>query len=317
MQLISIDWGTSSFRASRWQIEQPAHGFKVIERLDSDKGLLSIHKAVEKSANLLAHNTAFETYLLETIGHWIDQPTTIVMSGMVGSKTGWLEAPYVKAPATIEQLAAQLIQVPLFAARLNTVHAYIIPGVSQATPPDVMRGEETQLFGLNEENCIDAPQDQTLLFILPGTHSKHVHFANGQLIAFKTFMTGELYGLLSQHGVLAALCSLNNFDQHSFKAGVLQAQYANELTAQLFSLRAKYLIENDGRFCTASALSGLLIGSEMKGVPHTTKVHLVGADALCDRYAKALELLDIKYSVEKNKSAELGALRIALKAKII
>jgi 2-dehydro-3-deoxygalactonokinase len=317
MQLISIDWGTSSFRAARWHIEQPEHDPKVIDRIESNQGLLAINKAITNSANKLTQRGAFEVCLLETIGHWIDQPTTIIMSGMVGSKTGWLEAPYTQAPASIEQLAARLTQVPLFAPKLNAVRAYIIPGVSQATPPDVMRGEETQLYGLNLEPSLAEPHNQTLLFVLPGTHSKHVKFENARLVAFKTFMTGELYGLLSQHSILSALCEPNSFDKTSFESGVQQSQKTDDLTAQLFSLRAKFLIEKDGRICTASALSGLLIGSELKTLPRETQVHLVGSDTLCVRYASALQLLGINYSVEKNKSAELGALRIALEANII
>jgi 2-dehydro-3-deoxygalactonokinase len=322
MQLISIDWGTSSFRASRWQIELADKSYSVVERLESNKGLLSI-QAIFKSAPQKSsteksrYSTTFESYLFDTIGHWLDQPTTILMSGMVGSKTGWLEAPYISSPASLADVAAQLIEVPLSAQQLQPVRAFIVPGVSQTSPPDVMRGEETQIFGLGSDLLLEQPLNQQALFVLPGTHSKHVQFANAQIIGFKTFMTGELFGLLTQHSILAALCKLHNFDLASFEAGVLQAQNANDLTAQLFSLRAKYLVENDAGFCTASALSGLLIGNELKDVYRKTTVHLVGSDSLCDRYAKALELLGIKHLIEKEKSAELGALRIALEAKLI
>jgi 2-dehydro-3-deoxygalactonokinase len=324
MQLISIDWGTSSFRASRWTIRQPVRESVVIERLETNKGLLFVNTVLQNSDDQALFKNRFETCLMDTIGHWINQTTTILMSGMVGSKSGWLEAPYVCAPATVEQLAAQLVEIPLFAPDQQKVRAYIVPGVSQNAPPDVMRGEETQLFGLDSDHPINQlgtdyaqlPTEESL-FILPGTHSKHVKFANAQIIQFKTYMTGELFGLLTTHSILAGLCKPNNFEQTSFETGVSQALKASDLTAQLFSLRAKSLINNEAGFCTSSALSGLLIGSELKDLSSSAKVHLVGSDALCDRYSNALRLLNIKHHIEKNKSAELGALRIALKAKLL
>ncbi len=324
MQLISIDWGTSSFRASRWTIKQPVRESVVVERLETNKGLLFVNAILQNSNDQAILETRFETCLMDTIGHWIDQPTTILMSGMVGSKSGWLEAPYVCAPATLEQLAAQLIEIPLLTPHPQKVRAYIVPGVSQSEPPDVMRGEETQLFGLDSDYPISQlrSEDAQLrteesLFILPGTHSKHAQFVNAQIIQFKTYMTGELFSLLTTHSILAGLCKPNSFDQTSFETGVLLALKASDLSAQLFSLRAKSLINNEAGFCTGSALSGLLIGSELKDLSRSASVHLVGSDALCERYSNALKLLNIKHHIEKNKSAELGALRIALKANLL
>ncbi len=299
MQLISIDWGTSSFRAARWRYDAQTKPY-VVERRESDQGLLAIK------------DRAFELYLIQVLADWLtkDQLNLILMSGMVGSKTGWLEAPYVAAPASLNQIAAELREVPLRSVELKNAKAFIVPGVAQYEPFDVMRGEETQLFGMRQVSGNES------LIILPGTHSKQVQLNNGKITQFKTYLTGELFALLSQHSVLASLIKTMQFDDHSFAMGVSQAQTAHDLSAQLFSLRARALLSND-RFCTASALSGLLIGSELRGLARTTRVILVGADTLCSRYASVLRLLNIEHAIEKEKSAELGALRIAQEAKLI
>jgi 2-dehydro-3-deoxygalactonokinase len=317
MQLITIDWGTSSFRAARWQFESAAHNARVVDRLESNQGLLAINKIISESTEPTVHAVRFETTLLRAIGHWLDQPSTILMSGMVGSKTGWIQAPYIETPASLDKVAEQLIEVHLSADAPKNIHTFIVPGVCQNNPPDVMRGEETQLFGLHFDQSPEQSSRTDSLCILPGTHSKHVDFSSGQIVRFKTYMTGELFALLSSQSILAGLCKPNQFDQLSFENAVAKANTDNDLQAQLFSLRAQSLLQNDQAFCTASALSGLLIGNELRALDRSTSVLLVGSDTLCDRYGTALESLGINYQIEKNKSAELGALRIAIKAKLL
>jgi 2-dehydro-3-deoxygalactonokinase len=317
MQLITVDWGTSSFRATRWQFDNAANNAKVVDRLESNQGLLAINKIIADSIEANDYMLRFEKTLLDAVGHWLDQPSTILMSGMVGSKTGWLQAPYINTPASLDKVAEQLVEVRLSPEASENIRAFIVPGVCQNNPPDVMRGEETQLFGLHFDQSLEQTSRTDSFCILPGTHSKHVYFSGGQIVRFKTYMTGELFALLSSQSILAGLCKPNQFDQLSFENAVVKANTDSDLQAQLFSLRAQSLLQSDQAFCTASALSGLLIGNELRALDRSTSVLLVGSDTMCDRYGTALKRLGIQYRIGKNKSAELGALRIAIQAQLL
>ena len=74
----------------------------------------------------------------------------VIAAGMVGSAQGWLEAPYVETPAERRALVAGIVAVK--AACGVTLH--IVPGVLQRGElPNVMRGEETQIFGALGEDA--------------------------------------------------------------------------------------------------------------------------------------------------------------------
>jgi len=217
-------------------------------------------------------------------------------SGMIGSRQGWREAPYLDAPTTLAQAARQLITVPVMlpdgqAERL----LHIAPGLrclDSAGEFDVMRGEETQIWGaeLPANSCC----------VLPGTHSKWAWLGeNGAIRHFKTFMTGELYGVLTQHSILGRLMVLGAEpgapQQEALVAGVrLGLRGHAELPHTLFAARTAGLMGRVAPEALPDFLSGILLGAELGGATAAAEplqhVTLIGDEALCQRYALALEL---------------------------
>ncbi|MGB0799601.1 MAG: 2-dehydro-3-deoxygalactonokinase, partial [Planktomarina sp.] len=172
---IAVDWGTSSLRA--WAMTDDGQGLAM---LCSDQGM-----------GVLTPDQ-FEGALFDLIGDWsIDSHTPVIACGMVGAKQGWIETPYDTTPCKPQ---ASMIAAPTQSGALNV---QIIAGICQAKPADVMRGEETQIAGFLRLN----PKWDGVV-CLPGTHTKWVHVSAGEVVSFQTFMTGEMFALLSNQSVL-------------------------------------------------------------------------------------------------------------------
>lgn len=276
--LIGLDWGSTSLRA--WLIG--ADGVVLAER------------ASGKGASTLNEHAAFVTAFDELTLDWrMAHPgLPVVACGMVGSSHGWLDVPYARCPAGRAELAAGMARV--------ADGPHIVPGLMSdeaGLPPDVMRGEETQILGalhvepgLVEASCV----------VLPGTHSKWAHVAGGQVTRFSTYMTGELYAVLRQHSVLGRLLTGPAAeDRAAFLDGVDAAHQHGEqgLSHQLFAVRTLGLTQRMRASGLADYLSGLLIGHELRsGLAWRTQhglggrpLVLVGEPRLCARYADALQ----------------------------
>ncbi|WP_427912811.1 2-dehydro-3-deoxygalactonokinase [Ramlibacter sp. MMS24-I3-19] len=176
---VALDWGTSSLRVAR------IVGGQVVEQHRSDAGILHVPFG--------GFPAAFEA----AVAHWRLAPGTLCLaSGMVGSRQGWIEAPYCPCPADFRALAARIAWVPDAPGGLRVG---IVPGLStdMHDVPDVMRGEEVQVFGAMQLLGVDDG-----VFVLPGTHSKWAWVEQGRLRDFATFMTGEVYALLRRHSIL-------------------------------------------------------------------------------------------------------------------
>ena len=264
--LIAVDWGTSSLRGARLG----AAG-EVLEERTFARGILSVATG------------AFPAVFAEHFGDWMAQPDArCLIAGMAGSRQGWVEAPYAACPAGQAEVAAQLVWV-------EPARIAIVPGLccEHDGAPDVMRGEETQVFGALQLLGVDDG-----LFVLPGTHSKWAQVEGGRIVRFTTAMTGEFYALLRRHSILArtlpdadaALC------EAAFDAGVAQAQRSPGLLQSAFSVRTLSLFERMPVDERPSYLSGLVIGEELRSqpMPAGAAVVVIGADALTQRYARAL-----------------------------
>jgi len=260
--VIAVDWGTSSLRCYRLD----ARG-KIIEARASADGILSVPAG------------RFPDVLQRQIAGWSETP--IVMSGMVGSRQGWKEAPYVQCPAGFDEIAAKLVEV--------RQGAWIVPGLAcrdSAGVPDVMRGEETQILGCGAQGTL----------CLPGTHSKWVEVKNGRIERFSTFMTGEVYAVLKQHSILGRMMEEGKPDEGAFAQGVERAGDEGGLLHHLFGVRTRGLMGELGAAASASYLSGILIGHELRaqGAP---EFGVLGTAELAARYQRAASLLGMKARV--------------------
>lgn len=272
MQRIVVDWGTSNFRAYRFGPDGA-----VAETRQAAAGILTVA------------DRAFEPVLRREIGDWMTSGAEIFLSGMITSRNGWLETPYVETPATLRALADGAVEKRLE----NGVRLRFLPGVCQRTPtPDVMRGEEIQVFGAIEPGA-------TGTLVHPGTHGKWVRVEKGALVGFRSFMTGEVFAVLRQHSILGRLIPEGSrpIDQRAFEAGVRHAASSDSagFLNDIFTTRSGVLLGAFPPEEIEDRLSGLIIGREvMSGLAlgwTDGPPLLFGDDALCARYAFAFEIL--------------------------
>lgn len=277
---VVVDWGTSSLRGALLDANQ-----QVVEERQLARGILTVAPG------------EFPAVFESSFGDWLAPSGGLcLVSGMAGSRQGWAEAAYCACPAGFGEVAAQLAWMGDAPVGWRIA---LVPGLScerasaaSGLPglPDVMRGEEVQIFGAMQ---LAGLRDG--LFVLPGTHSKWAQVRQGRVTGFKTFMTGEVYALLSQHSILSKTIAADPaFDEAAFAQGLAQAQDASGagLLHQAFSVRTLSLFGRMQAGPLASYLSGLVIGEELRGngvVPGTAVV-LVGSAKLTQRYAQALAL---------------------------
>tara|TARA_R110002020_G_scaffold70506_5_gene182892 strand:+ start:968 stop:1870 length:903 start_codon:yes stop_codon:yes gene_type:complete len=286
---IGCDWGTSNLRL--WAMD--AEG-RVLEERQSENGMGRLQPG------------AFEAALLELASEFLPASGTmpVVICGMAGARQGWREAPYLPVPCT--PAAHGAVHVPTADPRLSV---HILPGLSQADPADVMRGEETQIAGvLREDPGFDG------VLCLPGTHVKWARVAGGQVQGFATSMTGELFALLADQSVLRHSVGAG-WNDDAFDAAVHDA-LADPAgwVSRLFPLRAEALLGDPAPGVARSRLSGGLIGAElaaMRGIWQDRPVGIVGADALSDLYARALRQEGTTVTRNDAREMTLSGLRTA------
>ncbi|MDA9556981.1 2-dehydro-3-deoxygalactonokinase [Vibrio sp.] len=267
-----VDWGTSNFRLFAMNDDK-----QIVDKIESNIGLM---KVVDGD-----FSTALENQLNTLIpDHYHSLP--IMMAGMVGSANGWHPVDYIDAPATLDSLVNHCFSFTLPWG----ANAKIVPGVKVCNTDgiyDVMRGEEVQFFGLQG---ILNKKDAFAIF--PGTHSKHIELQNNLLDHFKSFMTGELFDLLSKHSILSLNLPEQVQSQKAFSKGIKESG-GIDITSRLFAARTHRLFGLIQESEVLDYLSGLLIGQELKSVSHK-EAFLIGGELLCERYALACELLQIK-----------------------
>jgi 2-dehydro-3-deoxygalactonokinase len=233
----------------------------------------------------------FAAVLDELFGDWMQAPGALcLISGMAGSRQGWQEAPYCPCPAGFAELGQHLLW--LQPGRIALVPGLSCLGQDTLQTPDVMRGEEVQIFG-----ALRLAGRDTATLVLPGTHSKWAQVENARVTRFSTFMTGELYALLSQHSILGKTLDLNGaFNEAAFLQGVDQSQTTGSMLHQLFAVRTLGLFERLPAAALPSFLSGLLIGEELRtqNRPATQgPLILIGSDSLTMRYTLAMRHMGI------------------------
>ena len=288
---IAADWGTSHLRV--WAMQ----GATVLSRASSDDGMAKLDR------------DGFETALLRLVSGWLGtDPILVLACGMVGARQGWTEAPYQTVPA--KPLAATPVPATAQDKRLRM---YILPGMQQDTPADVMRGEETQAAGFLALN----PNWDGIL-CLPGTHTKWVHVSAGEIVSFQTFMTGELFALLSDHSVLRHSVGGAGWNDEAFANAIDETLSRPEkLAASLFSLRANDLLHRQPAEVGRARLSGLLIGAELAAArPYWLgqQVALIGDTRITAPYAKALDTQSVPVTIADGTRMTLAGLTAAYRS---
>ncbi len=292
--LIALDWGTTRARAYRFD----ASG-RVLDARSGDFGVQRLSGA------------AFPEALERLTGDWRDERTPRLACGMIGSRQGWREAPYLPCPASLDALSRGLVDT-------DGGELAIVPGLSTRDAsgvPDVMRGEETQILG-----AVPADAARTLV-VLPGTHCKWARVERGVVLDFATFMTGEIFDALVGHTILGRLAGppRDAPPGEAFARGVRRGLGPGPTLHDVFGARTLALTGELDAEGIRDWLSGLLIGREVRAArvwaqlagDDAAGVLVVGSDALVDRYLAALALADAAAARGPADSAAIGLYRIA------
>ena len=298
--LVAIDWGTSSARA--WCLDE--------------NGAILAHRSVPLGVRHVRDGN-FGGALAKLLDGMPIGLVPRIACGMIGSRQGWLEVPYVDCPASLTALSDHL-------GRISIESLSIVPGVATRDPagvPDVMRGEETQLLGAV------APDETGVLAVLPGTHSKWARVEHGRIVDFTTFMTGELYAVLIDHSMLGRLAGHEpgRFSRDAFSRGVARGLSEGELAHDLFGARTLALTGVLASDEVADWLSGLLIGREIRAARDwalragvdPSLVRIIGSDTLTERYDVALGDAGVLAQRASHDAAALGLWRVASRARLI
>lgn len=292
---VTVDWGTSSFRA--WLL---AADGTALASSRGGEGML--HCTSAGFAPVLRDH-------VNRLGASADLP--VLICGMAGARQGWVEAPYLNTPTRLDRLHEGAVRVDA------PGDIRILPGLAQqsATRPDVMRGEETQILGAI------AP-DFTGLVCIPGTHSKWVGIEAGTISEFTTYMTGELFSVMAAHSILVHAVEMTNLPARAdaaFRDGIAAAvSEPAALSSALFRLRAAQLLGYEQRADGAARLSGLMIGTEiaaaMKRYGTTRPLRLLAAGDLGVLYEAALSRFGFDVTlVDAELAAQRGLARAATK----
>ena len=300
--LIGIDWGTSSFRA--YLVSAAGD---VAETISTNDGILNVP------------DRDFAALLSRRLAPWLgEHPSApLVLTGMIGSRNGWVEAPYLPLPCGADDLARSLSRIDAGAGRT----AYLAPGLAvDATGrnPDVMRGEETQIIGAIANESGDAT------VVLPGTHTKWVDVQSGRITDFRTYMTGEVYAALSGHTILGALAEPPSApNDAAFDRGIARfvaGPADTSLLAEIFSARTLPLMGRMAAGEIPDYLSGLVIGAEIAHaapLAGTRAITLIGRADLCTRYRRALAAFGRDCTIEPDGAAPRGQFLIAAAAGLL
>jgi len=291
---IGLDWGTTALRAY------------LVAR---DGSVCDVRPSMD---GIIAAAGRFENAFDMIVKDWpSDLPA--IAAGMIGSRQGWIEAPYCPCPAGLAEIAGSLASLTTGAGR----KIVFVPGLSctdEAGVPDVIRGEETQVFG--------ALYADKGVFLLPGTHSKWLWVEKGRVMRFATFMTGEAYAALKNHTILGRLMEEDRSDTDAFRAGVARGFAAPELLLHtIFGARTLGLFGTIAPAALPSYLSGVLIGSEiaaaMRHLGQSEELKIIGSQVLGLRYLEACKICGVAADLGAPDAAARGLARIANEAGLL
>lgn len=255
---IFIDWGSTNFRAFLHD------GTKIIARRTANDGGTLKNFAKATPATRAREYSAF---FMEQVGDWLEKhKASVYICGAVGGREGWVETKYSEAPAGIDDIRRNLhkIEPPPISGALG-YNVFIATGCCIALPDgrhDVMRSEEVKAHGAALQlNLSDA------LLCIPGTHNKWVEISDGKIVHFETALSGEIYGLMSERGALAAVFAASpepDTDFDSFDRGMDLADRGFDLLTDLWQVRAQKLRSDDPPAGLKAYFSGILLGHELR-----------------------------------------------------
>jgi len=289
---ISGDWGTSRLRLRL--VEEP--GLAVRAEVEAELGVASVFQDWKRAGEpadreaFFLNRLAPELERLDREAGGAASGAPLILSGMASSTIGIRELPYAAIPFDLGGPPPPIVRLP--PGRLRS-EIWLVSGL--CSTDEILRGEETILIGLARQGLSAG------LVILPGTHSKHVTIVGRAVARFRTYMTGELYSILSAHSVLSASVEASREPGPAYEQAVREAGQsgANPL-GLLFGIRARAVLEGTSAPENGQRLSGLLIGSELQALATAeedlgseTPIVVAASEPLATYYQRALEALGL------------------------
>lgn len=291
--MVGINWGSSNFRA--WRIAADGN---VLDRIVMPRGVASLDR------------DAMRACIDDLVAHWGPLGDCWV-SGMIGSNIGWADAGYCEAPSSVEDLAAHSL-----ATAIGSTSVRIIPGLACTGAhggPDVMRGEEVELYGYLASSGAGTGDH---FIVLPGTHSKWVQCRDGRIVDFFTAMGGEIFDRMTSQGLLSSVTEGSGEVGTAFDGGYHRARSSGlGLGSLLFETRARAVRAGLGKEDAASHLRGLLIGGEIADALRLypalsrAQVTLIGNPGLSKMFARALASLEIVAKIVESEPCCIAGYR--------
>ncbi len=314
---LSCDWGTSQFRL---RLVDSA-SLEIKGEVCSDEGVarLAATRPRQDRPQVFRQTLAANLTKLADRGLPVPSQCPLFVSGMASSSIGWVELPYASLPFDLNGSDLICKDVGPVHGRETQHPTILISGVRG--DEEIMRGEETQVLGLTRLKIGKLLQDEVVV-VLPGTHSKHVYISRNQVVDFDTYMTGELFDVLTQHSVLKhSVTSSPSSDEkpagftekarQAFEDGV-KAAGSGPLLGQLFRVRARQVLHGKAPEQNLAFLSGLLIGAELAGLifrkPGGSPVILCGGNLLARPYELAWRALSPKRELHVVASSDVERL---------
>lgn len=269
-QFVSCDWGTSNFRIRLVDSKD----LTIIQEHKTNLGVSKLYRQ-SLGQKELSQEDFFKNYLLRQLDILTDLPKDnilIIASGMITSSIGMKELPYASVPQSFNGVN---INCSLFSLD-HKIQTLLISGIQ--TESDIMRGEEAQAIGI-----IDHISDVSEgVIIMPGTHSKHIRFSGDEIVDFSTYMSGELFEILSTTGLLSLSVKNGEWDPKFsgiFLEGV-QKGINDEFMKTLFSIRGNDILKRTSKEMNFYFLSGLIIGSELSYLKKNNQKIFLGASGM-------------------------------------
>lgn len=266
--VLCCDWGTSSFRLRL----VARNDYSIIAEFLSSNGVASIFNDWKKNSNQSRFDF-YSAFLRDSIQELAAISSTnldnipLIVSGMASSTLGMEELPYAELPFDI---FGKNSSVKIFRSFNGDSPLLLVSGVK--SKEDVMRGEEAQLIGLIKLNEISLNYSDKIIFVFPGTHSKHISVSNGSVNDFETYMTGEIFNIVKEHSILKDSVSADLDPEMTEKSEIdaflkgVKVAGKSSILHNLFTVRTNQLFKTFSNNENLFYLSGLLIGEEVKGL---------------------------------------------------
>lgn len=296
---IYCDWGTTSLRIRIINDDN----FEDVQEIATSNGISTVYKEWSKIEEGKSEQDRIDFYLAflqpytSTIVEKLVKDNThfeVVISGMASSSIGIIELPYAELPFSIHGENAITRHIPATVAFGYDV--LLVSGVKGVN--EVMRGEETQLVGIVASNPPIIDEKETI-FIFPGTHSKHIYVDGDLATKIETYITGELFSILCNNGLLKEAVQqvniVNEDDWLVFDEGI-NCSGTIGLLRSLFRIRTNHLLGKYTKQQNYIFLSGLLIGYELRSLMKKDFIKLVlcSEKNLFDYYKRAMEYLGLQ-----------------------